>query len=69
MYMYVHGMYNVYISKTRIYLYKHVHTRLNDVHICLYIKMNVHVYTMYIHVYIFSERVHVYTFHENYVHV
>ncbi len=32
-----------------MYLYKHVHTGLNNVHTCLYIKMYVHVYTwMYI---------------------
>ena len=68
--MYVHGMYMFIEVKTRIYLYKHVHTRLNNVHGCLYIKMYVYIYTMYIHVYIFSELyVHVYTFHEKYVHV
>ncbi len=55
-----------------MYLYKHVHTGLNNVHTCLYsdTKMYVHVYTMYIHVHRFSELyIHVYTFHQMYVHV
>ncbi len=65
-----------------MYLYKHLHTGLNNVHTCLYItgKMYVHwhvtVYTMYharasdIHVHRFSELyINVYTFHQMYVHV
>ncbi len=49
MFMSVHGMYMFISIKTRINLYRHVHTRLNDVHTCLYISMYIHVYTMYIH--------------------
>jgi hypothetical protein len=51
-----------------MYLYKHVHKGLNNVHTWLYFKM--YVYTMYIHVHGFSELyIHVYTFHQMYVHV
>ncbi len=64
--MFVHRMYMSIQVETRMYLYKHVHTGLNNVHTCfkLYIKMYIHVYTciymfidfqnciyMYIHVY------------------
>ena len=57
---------------------KHVHTRLNDVHTCLYLKIYYkHVCTMYIHCkYMFIlfpkcmyMNVHVHTFSEKYVHV
>jgi hypothetical protein len=54
-YMFVHDMYMFMRVKTRIYLYKHVHTRLNNLHTCLYLSMYMHVYTMYIHVYKLTE--------------
>ena len=53
---------------------KHVHIRLNYVHICLYLEIYKHVCTMYIHcMYMFipflKMYVHVHTFSEKYVHV
>ncbi len=66
--MSVHGMYMFISIKTRIYLYRHVHTRLDDVHTCLYISMYIHVYTMYIHVYTMYI-LHVYKLTEMYIHV
>ncbi len=70
LYMFVHDMYMFIWVKTRIYLYKHVHTRLNDVHTWLYLSMYIHVYTMYIHVYKLTEMyIHVYKFPWMYVNV
>ncbi len=54
--VFVHDMYLFIWVKTRIYLYKHVHTRLNNVHTCSYLFMYIHVYKlteMYIHAYKF----------------
>ena len=55
MYRFVHCMCMFIWFKTRINMFVHVHTRLNNVHTCLYLYCTYHVRTVYRRVYTFSE--------------